>query len=130
MKQLIYDEKFNEGERFSGETEFLIVESDEGSRMIADNHSSPESLIYFGEEFVETLELIRYANFSTGMKKVIERKYKVSFDEVIDFLKDHRLILYQGRNWMDNFKSDFYILSMRGLELLARYDLVRSEKEE
>ena len=108
MKQLIYDEKFNEEERFSGEAEFLIVENEEDAKIMGDNHTSPEALIYLDEEYIETLELIKYKNYSISMRKVIERKYNISFDEVINFLKDNRLIIYQGRNWMDNFKSDFY----------------------
>ena len=130
MRQLIYDDKFNEEERFPGETKFLIVENEDDAKIIGDNHSSPETLNYLGEEYIETLELIRCANFSIGIKSFIEKKYKVSFDKIINFLKDHRLIIYQGRNWMANFKSDFYILSFHGLKVIGKYDLLKMEQEE
>ncbi len=118
MKTLVFDTTYNEGKRFQEESEFKIME-EEDSHTCAENHSNPDALLFLNEKYIDTLELIQLNNHPKGIRKVIGDQY----DEIIKFLKEQRLIIFIGKNWMDNFSEDCYEISRRGDLILTRYEL-------
>jgi len=71
------------------------------------------------EECILTLKLIHLKNNIKAIEEVLLKDSVKNFNEILDFLKQNRLIIYIGKNWMDNFSNDWYKLSRKGLNLIG-----------
>lgn len=118
MKYLFWDTEYNQLERFNGEEEFCIVD-EEHTRIYPDNHSHPESLLCFEEQYLRVLELISYKNYGNGIKKIVEREYDCNYSEIIKNLTEMRLIIYRGINWLNGFLEEIYELSPKAKNLIG-----------
>ncbi len=115
---LIVDTKFEETEHFPNENELIILTNENDKEDYIENHSHPENLDIRGNEYIEVLSLIGLNNHPKIIRKIIEKK-GFDYNEIIEFLKEKRLIIFIGKNWMDNFTEACYKILRRGTDLIG-----------